>query len=118
VISHTIKFRLFTTWLEEKYIETIAAMTQDSSIQQKHINKIVEEHQDIPTAPIGVSNQVMINPFILFMLHIHRQIPHTLRKIMQQDWFIKTFNKLTKASFSLRQEAHQGSNLVKSSSGT
>jgi hypothetical protein len=91
VISHTAKFSLFTTWSEEKDTATTAASTQDPSIQQKQINKIVEEHQDIPTAPTRVPphypvKQVMINPFMFFMLHLHRQSPPTLRNIMQPDW--------------------------------
>jgi hypothetical protein len=54
VISHTAKFSLFTICSEEKDTATTAASAQDPSIQQKQINKIVEEHQDILTAPTGV----------------------------------------------------------------
>jgi hypothetical protein len=46
VISHTTKFSLFTILLEgeQKDIETTIALAQDVFIQQKKINKIVEEY--------------------------------------------------------------------------
>jgi hypothetical protein len=127
------KFILFTTWSEEKDTTTTTASAQDPSIQQKHINNIVEEHQDIPTAPTGFlrtthSNQVMINTFMLFMMHIHQKIPPILRKIMQPYWLnisnssnnrsITTFNKISKETSSERQVAHQSSYSAKSFMGT
>jgi hypothetical protein len=54
VISHTAKFILFTICSEEKVTAITTTSTQDASIQQKQINKIVEEHQDILTAPTRV----------------------------------------------------------------
>jgi hypothetical protein len=59
------------------------------------------------------------------MLHLHRQSPPTLRKIMQLDWlngsnpsnnrFITTFNKLSRTTSSARQATHQGSDSTKAS---
>jgi hypothetical protein len=56
VISHATKFSLFMIRSEgeEKYMTTTASLAQDHSIQQKKINKIVQEHQDILVAPTGV----------------------------------------------------------------
>jgi hypothetical protein len=133
VISHTAKFSLFTTWSEEKDTATTAASAQDPSIQQKQINKIVEEHQDIPTAPTGVPPHCPVKPSYdksLHVLHVasSRQSPPTLRKIMQLDWlnrsnpsnnrFITTFNKLSRTTSSARQATHQGSDSTKASPGT
>jgi hypothetical protein len=61
----------------------------------------------------------------ILMLHLHQQIPSTLRKIMQLDWlngsnpssnmFMTSFNKLSKTNSPARQASHQGSNLAKAS---
>jgi hypothetical protein len=125
VISHTAKFILFIIWLEED-TATPTASIQDPSIHQKQINKIVEEHQDIPTTPTRCLH--MINSFIFFMLHLHRHSPPTLRQIMQPDWlnrsnpsnnrFITTFHKLSKTTSSARQATRQGSDSTKASPRT
>jgi hypothetical protein len=56
VISHTAKFSLFTICSkgEQKDTATTAASAQDLSIQQKQIDKIVEEHKNILASPTGV----------------------------------------------------------------
>jgi hypothetical protein len=74
------------------------------------------------------SSEVIKNPFILFVLHLHQKIPPTLRKIMQLYWlnrsnpsnnrFITSFNKLSMTTSSARQVAHQGLDLKKDSTGT
>jgi hypothetical protein len=63
VISHTI-------WLEEKDTTTTTTLTQDLSIQQNNINKIVEENQDIPTAPTGVPPHCPAKPSYNKSLHV------------------------------------------------
>jgi hypothetical protein len=70
----------------------------------------------------------MINIFMLFMLHIHQNIPPTLRKIMQPDWlnksnpsknkFITPFNELNRLTSSIREVDHQGSDSTKDSRRT
>jgi hypothetical protein len=55
VISHTTKFSLFTISSKEKDTTTTVASSQYPYIQQNHINNLLEEHQDIPTAPTGAS---------------------------------------------------------------
>jgi hypothetical protein len=56
VVSHTTKvsFFMIRSKGKNKDIITTTVLTQDHSIQQKQINKIVEEHQYILTAPTGV----------------------------------------------------------------
>jgi hypothetical protein len=70
VIYHTTKFSLFTTWSREKYIATTKTLAQYTSIQQNQINKIVEEHQDIPTAPTGVPPHCPVKPIYDKSLHV------------------------------------------------
>jgi hypothetical protein len=131
VISHTAKFSLFTIWSEGEQKDTATtAASPKTFLSNRKINKIVEEHKNILTSPTGVPphypiNKVITNPFILFMLHLHRQSPPTLRKIMQLDWlngsnpsnnrFITTFNKLSRTTSSARQATHQGSDSTKAS---
>jgi hypothetical protein len=51
-------------------METTVASTQDPSIQHKYINKIVEEHQDIPIAPMGVPPHSPVKPSYDKSLHV------------------------------------------------
>jgi hypothetical protein len=72
IISHSTKFSLFTIRSEgeQKNTATTAASTQDLSIQQKQIDKIVEEYQDVLVAPTGVPPHCPIKQVYNKTLHI------------------------------------------------
>jgi hypothetical protein len=59
VISHTAKFNLFTIRSEGEQNDT-ATSSQDLSIKQKRIDKIVDEYQDVLTAPTWVPPHCLI----------------------------------------------------------
>jgi hypothetical protein len=89
VISHTAKFILFTIRSEgeQKDTTTTAASSQDLSIQQKQIDKIVDEYQDVLAAPTGVPPHCPVKQgynITLHTLHVassptessHTQVDH------------------------------------------
>jgi hypothetical protein len=94
VISHTAKFSLFTIRSEgeQKDTATTAASTQDLSIQQKQIDKIVDEYQDVLVAPTGVPPHCPVKQGYnrtLHTLHVassptessHTQVDHAARLV-------------------------------------
>ena len=72
VISHTEKFILFTIRSEgeQKDIVTTAASAQDLSIQQKQIDKIIDQYQDVLVAPTGVPPHCPTNPSYNKSFHV------------------------------------------------
>jgi hypothetical protein len=95
VISHTRNFSLFTTWLEEKGTTTTTASTQDPSIQQKQIDKIVEEHQDIPTTSSPIESlHTMVDHAARLVKQIQplQQHVHNNLQLVKQDNFFSKAN--------------------------
>jgi hypothetical protein len=120
VISHTAKFILFTTWSKEKDIATTVASSQDPSIQQKQINKIVEEHQDNHTAPTGVPPHCPVKPSYDKSLHVlHASSSPTDSSYTQEDYaarLVKQIQPLQQQVHNSLHQAKQGNFFSKESS--
>jgi hypothetical protein len=65
VISQTTKFSLFMIQSdgEQKVTATTTTSTQDISIQQKQVNKIVEEHKENESLPYVQHSSIGHDPF-------------------------------------------------------
>jgi hypothetical protein len=71
LISHTTKFNLFTIRSEgeQKDTATTVSSAQELFIQQKQIDKILEEYQDVLAAPMGVPPHCLVKKVYNITLH-------------------------------------------------
>ena len=74
VISQTEKFIFFLIWAHNKQnvVATSVASTQSLSLQQKQVDKIVEDYRDIFSSPIGVPTHCQVkHPIDLTPVHLY-----------------------------------------------
>jgi hypothetical protein len=105
-------------------------LAQDPSIQQKQINKIVEEDQDIPTAPTRVPPHCPVKPSYKKFLHVlhvassptdssHTQENHATRLVKwiqpRQQQVHNNLHQAKQDNFFSKARNHQGSDLAKAS---
>jgi hypothetical protein len=102
VISHNTKLSLFTIQLdsEQEVIATITASAQDVSIQQKQVDKIVEEHKENEILPFVQYRSIGHNPFQVCLGF--QQLAHIDITLLVASSSIESSHTRTKADRAIR----------------